>query len=90
MSETRSIGKTSVRTGLFVVGAYLLSGALFYLFATFFVFRDSAIPALFRFSESVGLGANSYLLFSCLLGILISYALVFRGGIGSLRSRVGR
>ncbi|SEP32467.1 hypothetical protein SAMN04487948_1534 [Halogranum amylolyticum] len=90
MSEIRNIGKISVRAGLFVVGAYLLSSALFYLFATLFIFRDSAIPALFQFSESIGLGANSYLLFSYLLGILVSYAFVFRGGIGLLRSRLGR
>jgi hypothetical protein len=83
-----AVGRLPLRAGACLLVGVALANALWTLLATFVVFRDSAIPALFAVAATLPVGANGYLLGSYLIGGLASYAFFYRGGYDRLRERL--
>jgi hypothetical protein len=85
-----TVGSVPLRAGLFVGLGVALSTGLFALLSTYVVFGATAIPVLYRLSDSLGVGANGWLVASYAAGGLASYAFVYRGGLDWFLSRLGR
>jgi hypothetical protein len=85
MSESRAIGRVTLRAGAFAVTGVVLSTVLFSSISTFVLFRDSAVPVLFANADAIPVGINSYLVLSYVLGFLASYAFFYNGGLDRLR-----
>jgi hypothetical protein len=83
-----AIGRLPLRAGACLLVGLTIANVLWTLLATFVVFRDSAIPALFAVAATLPVGANGYLLGSYLIGGLASYAFFYRGGYDRLRERL--
>jgi general stress protein CsbA len=82
-----AIGRLPFEAVVFLVVSAAVATGLYALVSRFVVFRATAVPALFAASETLGLGANGWLVVSYAVGLLVGYLVAYRGGLAWLRSR---